>query len=261
MIALLLQSKVQAVDIVDKYKLKEYMDASPDAKLKDLVGKLLYDDIVNLRIAPGSKLNVNQIAASLGISRTPVAEAIAGLTEIGFVITHPGQAGSYVLDLSLRDMINLYHVRSAIESEAAFLCATHASDSDVKELSLLAEAFRESVVKRDIRGMKDTDMPFHHLLIRSCGNPYILQSYEQILPKLTMYQASMIEFVGQKGNESNRWLPSVQYHHISVASATRLRQPELARQSMADHISTSLNFTSLSGDSVDPFRAMRRAER
>ena len=261
MIALLLQSKVQAVDIVDKYKLKEYMDASPDAKLKDLVGKLLYDDIVNLRIAPGSKLNVNQIAASLGISRTPVAEAIAGRTEIGFVITHPGQAGSYVLDLSLRDMINLYHVRSAIESEAAFLCATHASDSDVKELSLLAEAFRESVVKRDIRGMKDTDMPFHHLLIRSCGNPYILQSYEQILPKLTMYQASMIEFVGQKGNESNPWLPSVQYNHISVVSAIRMRTPELARQSMADHISTSLNFTSLSGDSVDPFRAMRRAER
>ena len=104
---------------MDKYKLQLYMQESPDAKLRDLVMKLLYDEIVSLRISPGSKLNVNQIAASLGISRTPVAEAISSLTEIGFVVSHPGQAGSFVLDLSLRDMINLYRVRDAIESEAA----------------------------------------------------------------------------------------------------------------------------------------------
>lgn len=246
---------------MEKYKLKAYMDANPDAKLKDLVMKLLYDEIVNLHIAPGTKLNVNQLAASLGISRTPVAEAIGSLAEIGFVVTRAGQSGSFVLDLSLHDMINLYHVRNAIESEAAFLCAHHAADEDIKELGLLAEAFRESVVKRDIRGMKDTDMPFHQLIIRACGNPYIAQSYEQILPKLTMYQSSMIEFVGQKGNESNPWLPSVQYNHISVVSAIRMRLPELARQSMADHIGASLNFTSLSGDSSDPFHMLRKNEK
>lgn len=246
---------------MEQYKLKAYMDANPDAKLKDLVMKLLYDEIVNLHIAPGTKLNVNQLAASLGISRTPVAEAIGSLAEIGFVVTRAGQSGSFVLDLSLHDMINLYHVRNAIESEAAFLCAHHAADEDIKELGLLAEAFRESVVKRDIRGMKDTDMPFHQLIIRACGNPYIAQSYEQILPKLTMYQSSMIEFVGQKGNESNPWLPSVQYNHISVVSAIRMRLPELARQSMADHIGASLNFTSLSGDSSDPFHMLRKNEK
>lgn len=259
--AALLHQSVTVVETLDKYRLKQRMDASPDAKLKDLVTELLYDDIINLRILPGSKLNVNQLAASLGISRTPVAEAIASLSEIGFVISRPGQTGSFVLDLDLRDMINLYRVRNAIESEAAFLCAHNADDAVVKELRLLAEAFRDSVVMRDIRGMKDTDMPFHRLIVKSCGNPYILQTYEQILPKLTMYQASMIEFVGQKANESNPWLPSVQYNHISIVSAIRMRLPDLARQSMADHISTSLNFTSLSGDSGDPFRALRIGER
>lgn len=62
---------------MDQYRLKKYISENPDAKLRDLVTKLLYDDIVELRITPGSKLNVNQIAASLGISRTPVAEASA----------------------------------------------------------------------------------------------------------------------------------------------------------------------------------------
>ena len=104
---------------MDRFQLKKLMQTHPDAKLKDLVQQLLYEDIVNLRLAPGSKLNVNQMAATLGISRTPVVEAVAGLTEIGFVVSHPGVPGSFVLDLSLTDMINLYRVRDAIESEAA----------------------------------------------------------------------------------------------------------------------------------------------
>ena len=242
---------------MDKYELKRYMNAKPDAKLRDLVMELLYDNIVGLKITPGSKLNVNQLASSLGISRTPVAEAIARLSEIGFVVSHPGQAGNFVLDLNLRDMINLYQVRNAIESEAAALCAHNAGDDVVHELSILAEAFRDSVVQKDIRGLKDTDMPFHRLIVDSCGNPYIVQSYEHILPKLVMYQSSMLEFVGQKGNEGNPWLPSVKFNHISVASAIRMRMPELARQSMTEHIDTSLNFTSLAGDGIDPFHMLR----
>lgn len=246
---------------MDKYQLKRYMDAEPGAKLKDLVMKLLYDEIVSLRILPGTKLNVNQLAASLGVSRTPVAEAVASLADVGFVVSRPGQSGSFVLDLNMVDMINLYHVRDAIESEAAYLCAYAADDSTVRELTMLAEAFKTSVENRDIRGMRETDMPFHQLLIRSCGNPYLIQSYEHILPKLTMYQASMIAFVGQQGNESNPWLSSVKYNHISVVSAIRMRMPELARQSMADHIRTSLNFTSLSGDGNDPFLSLRINEK
>ena len=243
---------------MDKYQLKQYMDASPDAKLKDLVMKLLYDEILGLRIAPGSKLNVNQIASSLGISRTPVAEAVAGLSEGGFVVTHPTQPGSFVLDLSLTDMIDLYRVRDAVESTAAALCAYRADDHVVRELSLLAEAFKESVENRDIRGMKDTDMPFHRLIIDSCGNPYVVQSYEQILPKLIMYQASMLEFIVHQNDKANPWMASVKYNHISVVSAIRMRMPELARQSMTEHVGASLNFTSLAGDGMDPFRALRR---
>ena len=53
---------------MDQYKLKEYMAAEPEAKLRDQVSKLLYDEIIALRIAPGSRLNVNQIAASLSFT-------------------------------------------------------------------------------------------------------------------------------------------------------------------------------------------------
>ena len=242
---------------MDRVTLRKHMEENPDAKLRDLVMKLLYDEIVSLRIAPGTKLNVNQMASNLGVSRTPVAEAIGSLAEIGFVVSHPGQRCSFVLDLSITDMIDLYRVRSAIESEAAAICATTAEEATVRELTMLADAYQDSVLRRDIRGMRETDMPFHRLIIDATRNVYIIQAYEQILPKLTMYQSSMIEFVGQAANEANPWLSSVAYNHTSVVSAIRMRMPELARQSMGDHVSTSLNFTSLSDVGTDPFRSLQ----
>ncbi len=242
---------------MDRYKLLSLIGHSPDAKLRDLVAALLREDIIALRIRPGSKLNVNQIASTLGISRTPVAEAIAQLAEEGFVFNRPGASGSYVLELTLNDMISLYEVRTAIESEAAALCAHKMDATSVQRLSELAEAFRDSVVRRDLRGMKDTDMPFHRMLIDGCGNPYLQQCYELLLPKLTMYQGSMTEFIARSGEQENPWLPSVEYNHISVVSAIRMRMPELARRSMAEHVDASLNFTSLSGHGADPFQALR----
>lgn len=242
---------------MDQYSLRASISRNPDARLRDLVAELLYQDIVALRIRPGTKLNVNQLAATLGISRTPVAEAIVKLSEIGFVVTPPGQSGYYVLELSMVDMINLYRVRSAIECEAAALCAHNVDESALRRLSELAEAFKDSVIRRDLRGMKDTDMPFHRLLIESCGNSYLQRCYELLMPKLTMYQGSMTEFIAQSGKDDNPWMTSVQYNHIAVVSAIRMRLPELARQSMDDHVTASLNFTSMAGHGADPFAVLQ----
>lgn len=244
------------VGFLDQFTLKQYIRSNPDAKLRDIVVQLLYDEIISLKLMPGTKLNVNQISSSLGISRTPVAEAIGRLTELGFVVQHEGQNGSFVLSLDLKDMINLYRVRIAIESEAAALCATCADEATMRKLYSLAEAFKDSVLSKDIQGMKDTDMPFHRLIIDSCGNPYLIQSYEQILPKLTMYQSSMLRFLGDNGSENNPWMPSVLYNHVSIVSAIRMRMPGLARQSMNEHVDASLNFTALSGNGGDPFLSM-----
>ena len=242
---------------MNRFDLQKQIEQQPEAKLKDLIMKMLFDDIISLKIAPGSRINVNQIASAMGISRTPVVEAVAGLTEAGFIVNRPEASGSYVLELSLKDMISLYQVRDAIESEAAFLCAHNAEDSTIRELTRLADAFRDSVIMHDIRGMKDTDMPFHRMIIESCGNTYLIRSYEQIVPYLTRYQASMLEVIGRSSNDQNPWLSGVKYNHTALVSAIRLRLPELARQSMKDHIASSLNFTSMSGEGVDPFASAK----
>ena len=141
-------------------KLESYLEKNPFAKLSEIVTQILYDEIVVLDIPPASKLNVNQIASDLGISRTPVVEAINRLQAIGFVETRPKASGFYVADMNLRDMIDLYNARAAIECEAAALCAEKASGEAIARMESLAMEFKKAIPKRDGKALKETDMPF-----------------------------------------------------------------------------------------------------
>ena len=96
---------------MNREKLESYLEKNPFAKLSDVVTQILYDEIVVLDIPPASKLNINQIATDLGISRTPVVEAISRLQSIGFVEQKPHSSGFYVTDMNMRDMIDLYAAR------------------------------------------------------------------------------------------------------------------------------------------------------
>lgn len=236
-------------------QLQSYLDNRPNAKLRDVVAEILYDEIVSLRIEPGSKLNVNSIASSLGISRTPVAEAIISLHERGFVTTKEGTNGYFVIDLSMRDMINLYDLRKSLECEAAALCAMHASEDTIDELERLANEFKEHVLAGDTAGMIATDMPFHILIIESCGNDYVKKCYNLLLPNLTMYQSSMINIINSASD--NPWATNVIYNHLAVVGAIKMHIPELARQAMGEHIDSSLSFTMYSGGNTDPFAYAR----
>jgi len=225
--------------------LQQYIDNSPFSKLRDVVAQLLYDQIISLDILPGTKLNINQLAANLGISRTPVAEAVAQLHERGFVVTKPDAPGYFVLDLSMNDMINLYRVRAAIECEAAALCTERASAEVIAQLDSLANEFRDSVIKMDNRGMIETDMPFHSLIVNSSEDPYIINCYKLLLPNLTMYQSSMVMFLSSRSD--NPWSSSIIYNHTAIVSAIKMHIPDLARQAMSDHVSASLNYTMFTG--------------
>ncbi len=226
---------------MNREKLQVYLDQNPFAKLRDVVEKLLYDEIVSLDILPGTKLNINQIAANLGISRTPVAEAVSQLYQKGFVVSRSDAGGYFVLSLNMGDMINLYRTRAAIECEAAALCTERASGLVIAQLETLANEFRDSVIKKDNRGMIETDMPFHALIVKSSEDPYIIKCYELLLPNLTMYQSSMVEFISS--SRDNPWSSSVIYNHTAIVSAIKMHIPDLARQAMADHVSASLNYT------------------
>ena len=242
---------------MNREKLESYLEKNPFAKLSDVVTQILYDEIVVLDIPPASKLNINQIATDFGISRTPVVEAINRLQSIGFVETRPHVSGFYVTDMSLRDMIDLYDARMAIECEAAALCAEKASPEEISKLDSLAVEFKKAVPMMDGNRLKDTDMPFHKLIVESSGNKYLIRSYKELLPNLTMYQGSWPKFIPPE--QVNPWSSQVVHQHGAIVSAIKLHIPSLARQSMAEHIRSSLNFVAYCDDTEDPFAIFKRS--
>ncbi len=238
-------------------KLESYLENNPFAKLSDVVTQILYDEIVVLDIPPASKININQLASDFGISRTPVVEAINRLQAIGFVETRPHASGFYVTDMNMRDMIELYDARMAIECEAAALCAEKASPDAIQRLDELAAEFKRAVAMTDGNRLKDTDMPFHQLIVESSGNKYLIRSYRELLPNLTMYQGSWPKFIPPEGE--NPWSSQVVHQHGAIVSAIKLHIPSLARQSMAEHIRSSLNFVAYSDTTDDPFWIVKRS--
>lgn len=243
--------------MMDANQLKKYLDDNPFAKLGDVVTQMLYDAIVTLDMPPASKLNVNQLAAELGISRTPVAEAINKLRGYGFVEQRPGSSGYYIVDMTLADMIDLYNAREAIECEAAALCAETATPEIIQRLDSLAVEFRKVFPKQDGKLLKETDLPFHKLIIESCGNKYLLRSYNELLPNITMYQSSWIKFIDPE--MVNPWTSRVVHQHSAIVSAIKMRLPGLAREAMSQHILSSRDFVAYSDNTSDPFFTVKKS--
>ena len=146
---------------MNQKKLQERLEQNPFAKLGDIVADLLFDEIVSLRLAPSTKLNINNISKELGISRTPVTEAINQLCGIGFVDVHPNASGYFVSALTMTELISLYNARAAIESEAAYLCAETASYDVIAGLENYASEYKRALQRRDNQALKEVEMPFH----------------------------------------------------------------------------------------------------
>ena len=237
---------------MNQQKLQERLDRNPFAKLGDVVAELLFDEIVSLNLVPSTKLNINNISKELGISRTPVTEAINKLCTIGFVEVRPNASGYYVSPLTMSELIELYNARAAIESEAAYLCAETASHEVVASLESYASDYKRAFQRRDKEGLKAVELPFHRLIIENCGNKYLIDCYNQLLPALTRYQNYYTEFLDT--DKENPWSEKVIHQHAAIVSAIKMHMPDLARSTMNEHIRSGISQAAFSYDNPIPIR-------
>ena len=92
--------------------------------------------------------------------------------------------------------------------------------------------------------------------MESSGNKYLIRSYNELLPTLKMYQGSWTKFINP--GTTNPWSSQVVHQHVAIVSAIKLHIPALARQAMAEHIQSSLNFVAYCEDSGDVFAVFKR---
>ena len=147
--------------------------------LKEMVADEVRMRIIDGRIRLGAGLSENGLAAELGISKTPVREALLQLKQEGLVEVQP-QRGTYVFRLAADQVVMISELREILEIAAAktAIQRNHAALTD--RMTRLYTAMREAYEADDTAAYRRLDGDYHETIIELCGNPYIRNAYGQI---------------------------------------------------------------------------------
>lgn len=140
----------------------------------------LRERILSLELGPGSPLDEATIGLELGVSRTPLREALVRLSAEGLVELHPNR-GARVAPLELRQLQEHLEAFELLQRSATVLAAQRRSDQDVTRLEDLCQRFEARHAANDVPGMIDANWAFHHAIGLACGNRYLERMYDTVL--------------------------------------------------------------------------------
>ena len=135
--------------------------------------------ITNYRFKPGERINVEQITKELGVSRTPIWEAIRRLEHEGLVFNSPNK-GVFMYTLSKEEALDLIAVRETLESMAARLAAERIDEKTLAKLDDALEKQKQIVENNDMLAYSRADTDFHTLIHSTTGNAFLCEMLENI---------------------------------------------------------------------------------
>lgn len=162
---------------------REEMSGHP--RLTEKVYEMLREDILSRKLVEGQRLTLNVIAKDKNVSITPVREALVRLEKEGFV-KNVRRGGSFVREISRKEIKDTYEVREALEVLGIQLAAKHITDQQLKELKDNCAQYEHSIKKREINRCIDNDINFHYLLAKASGNEKILTVMHEILFRIAL---------------------------------------------------------------------------
>lgn len=147
--------------------------------LREIVYDELKMQILTGQIEPGTRMMEVEMANEMGVSRTPVREAIRKLEKEGLVTIEP-RRGAYAPEVSVRDMIEILEVREEIEGLATELAAERMDDDTKARLYRTADKYGEAVKDNDTGEMIKLDTEFHHIIVEGSSNKILMNVVEQL---------------------------------------------------------------------------------
>ncbi|GAO76138.1 GntR family transcriptional regulator [Meiothermus ruber] len=189
--------------------------------------KALRQAILGRRIPPGQKLVVRVLAEELGLSPTPVKEALAALEREGLVVAVPHR-GYFVLEPSLEDVREIYSLREVLEGLAARLAVENDGRALLRKLERLFEKQHEAAERGDIDTYGDLDLAFHRTFWEAAGSKRLLATAETIDGQIRMLINSSAAIPGR--------LPQSRAEHQAILQAVRDKDPQAAETAMRAHV-------------------------
>lgn len=147
--------------------------------LREMVYEELKMQILTGAIIPGTRMMEVELAKEIGVSRTPIREAIRKLEKEGLVTIEP-RRGAYASQISTEDMIDILEVRQDMEGLAAFFAASRMTPEQLQNLKEVSELYNEAVKAGEMEEMIKHDTRFHRIIVESCNNKILVKMIEQL---------------------------------------------------------------------------------
>jgi len=203
--------------------------------LRDVVFETLRDAIITQVLKPGERLMEIQLADEMGVSRTPVREAIRKLELEGLVVMVP-RKGAYVAGVSMKDIHEVYEVRAALEMLAVTLAAERITDEelDALERQVLRESEEEaSQNEHALDNIIYIDSSFHDIIYQAAHNQRLVQFVNILQEQLQRFRAASLSRPGRSKTALDE--------HKQIVEALAERNGELAAKLAKEHIENAEN--------------------
>jgi DNA-binding GntR family transcriptional regulator len=197
-----------------------------------MVYESLRDAIINQVLKPGERLMETELAEEMGVSRTPVREAIRKLEQEGYVVMIP-RKGAYVAGLSIKDIHEVFEIRGALESLAAGLAAERATQEEIEEMERNIVLEASHFESNDLIKTIEVDTKFHELIFKASKNDRLLGMISNLREQVQRFRTTTLAVSGR--------LKFALEEHRRIVEAIAARDVQLAQQMAKDHIESAEN--------------------
>lgn len=214
---------------VQNGKMEEYLKLNMNdyLPLRDIVFNTLRQAILKGDLAPGERLMEVSLANRLGVSRTPVREAIRKLELEGLVLMVP-RRGAEVAKISEKNLRDVLEVRRTLEELAVELASKRMTDDRMLALKRANVVFESSLATNDVTQIAEADEKFHDVIYAATVNEKLLQIMNNIREQMYRYR---LEYI--KDEEKRRDLVT---EHRQIINALEKRDVEAAKRAARVHI-------------------------
>ena len=162
--------------------------------MQDIVFETLRDEILSGDLQPGVLLNTLLLSKRLGVSRTPIREALNRLVSIGLVENIPHR-GTFVRKLSVEEVLEVYYIRAALAGVCARLATKRISEAQKKQLIALCDEMEKP--SEDHRAMLRRNFQFHNIIFQAAQSPRIESLALQYYRQSEQFRALSLELPGR----------------------------------------------------------------
>ncbi len=164
--------------------------------LEEKVYKILEDQILSQKLRAGDSVTEMKLSKELGVSRTPVREALQRLDREGLIKLIPNK-GAVVIGISERDLIDIYKIRTRLEGLAARIAAENADESLARQLGDNIDLTEFYMAKGNIEKVKDLDSDFHDIIYRYCESRMLGKTLSELHRYIACYRKLSLSVDGR----------------------------------------------------------------